>query len=182
MADKPIKTPLPGDLPEDWKLEQIVSPGGTEAGLTEKHGYNYLMAQINAAQRAVNAINEAFPWLAGLGEDGRVPADQLPSLDYVPNAEKGAANGVATLGPDGKVPEVQIPSLGYIPTSQKGAANGVASLGANKKIPSAQLPPPFVAQTTAPSDTRVFWVDTANGSIIKYHNGSAWVAVAGVWG
>jgi len=29
--------------------------------------------------------------------------------------------------------------------------------------------------TTAPSDTKLLWVDTANG--LKYHNGSAWVVV-----
>lgn len=93
MADKPILEPLPGDLPEDWKLEQIVSPGGTEAGLTEKHGYNYLMAQLNAAQRAVNAINEAFLRLASLGPDGKVPMEQLQptadSLNFGPNGTNG---------------------------------------------------------------------------------------------
>lgn len=124
MADKPIVKPLPGDLPEDWKLEQIVSPNGTEAGLTVKHGYNYLMAQINAAQAAINAINEAFPGLAGLGADGRVPPEQLPSLDYVPSAEKGKANGVATLGADGKVPTAQLQptadSLNFGPNGSNG--------------------------------------------------------------
>ena len=34
----------------------------------------------------------------------------------------------------------------------------------------------FVASATAP-DTKLLWIDTANGGIIKYHNGTAWVAV-----
>ena len=47
---------LPADLPEDWTQGQIVSPNGTEVGLSEKHGYNYLMQQVNAAQTAINNI------------------------------------------------------------------------------------------------------------------------------
>lgn len=48
--------------------------------------------------------------VAKLGEDGKVPADELPSMDYIPTSEKGAANGVATLGTDRKVPGEQLPS------------------------------------------------------------------------
>lgn len=36
-------------------------------------------------------------------------------------------------------------------------------------------PAPFVAGTSAPSDTTRLWIDTANG--LKYYNGSAWVIV-----
>lgn len=61
MAEKPIQTPLPADLPTDWVMDQIVSPGGTEVGLTQQHGYNYLNAAVNAAQQAINTINDAFP-------------------------------------------------------------------------------------------------------------------------
>ena len=51
---------LPADLPENWTRGQIVSPNGTETGLTEKHGYNYLMKQVNATQTEVNNINTAL--------------------------------------------------------------------------------------------------------------------------
>jgi len=40
----------------------------------------------------------------------------------------------------------------------------------------------WVAQNSAPTDTNVLWIDTANRSVIKYHNGSTWVACAGVFG
>lgn len=60
MATKPIQTPLSADLPTDWTMNQIVSPNGTEVGLSEQHGYNYLSAAVNAAQTAVNTINDAF--------------------------------------------------------------------------------------------------------------------------
>lgn len=47
---------LPADLPENWTMGQIISPDGTEVGLTEKHGYNYLMQQVNATQEEVNRL------------------------------------------------------------------------------------------------------------------------------
>ncbi len=65
MAEKPIKTPLPADLPENWNAGQIVAPDGTSVGLSEQHGYNYLMAAVNRAQRGVNEINDAFETVSG---------------------------------------------------------------------------------------------------------------------
>nr|DAU66767.1 MAG TPA: hypothetical protein [Caudoviricetes sp.] len=51
---------LPADLPENWTQGQIISPNGTEVGLTEQHGYNYLNAQVNAAQSEINTINTSL--------------------------------------------------------------------------------------------------------------------------
>ena len=70
MAENPIKTPLPADLPEDWTGGQTVAPTGAEVGLSEQHGYNYLMEEIG----------EAFSGLATLGPDGKVPGEQLPDI------------------------------------------------------------------------------------------------------
>lgn len=55
---------LPADLPENWTQGQTISPNGTETGLTEQHGYNYLMKQVNNTQTEVNGINEALPDVA----------------------------------------------------------------------------------------------------------------------
>lgn len=57
-------TKLPADLPENWTQGQTVSPNGTEVGLTEQHGYNYLMKQVNATQKEVNGIQDALPDVA----------------------------------------------------------------------------------------------------------------------
>lgn len=65
MAEKPLSAPLPADLPEDWTDGQIVVPYGPGAGLSEQHGYNYLMAAVNAAHRAVNAVNDGFGTISG---------------------------------------------------------------------------------------------------------------------
>lgn len=35
---------------------------------------------------------------------------------------------------------------------------------------------------TAPSDTGILWIDSGNSNILKFYNGSAWVAVGAVWG
>lgn len=35
---------------------------------------------------------------------------------------------------------------------------------------------------TAPSNTEILWVDTGNGGVMKYYNGTSWVATKAVWG
>lgn len=59
-----ISSNMPKDLPENWTENQYVSPGGVEVGLTEKHGYNYLMKQVNLAQKS---IEELDTYLSGVG-------------------------------------------------------------------------------------------------------------------
>lgn len=59
MADDILKNiPLPADLPENWTSQQTVAPTGAEVGMDEQHGYNYLMKQVNNAQKAAKALNE----------------------------------------------------------------------------------------------------------------------------
>lgn len=54
-----LAAPLPADLPTDWTQGQTVAPNGADAGLSQQHGYNYLMEQVNAAQSACNEIDAA---------------------------------------------------------------------------------------------------------------------------
>ena len=65
MANNPITVPLPQDLPETWAANQIVSPDGVSAGLTPQHGYNYLMQQVNNAQKAAQELGEGIAGLSG---------------------------------------------------------------------------------------------------------------------
>lgn len=78
-------------------------------------------------------------YLVTLGSDKKVPATYLPSMDYIPNSQKGAANGVATLNGAGKISSDQLPSSNGIPISDKGIAGGVATLDSSGKVPSSQL-------------------------------------------
>ena len=43
MAERPLPSPLPADLPENWALDQIVAPDGTSVWLSLQHGYYYIM-------------------------------------------------------------------------------------------------------------------------------------------
>lgn len=54
-----LSRPLPADLPTDWTQGQIIAPNGADAGLSQQHGYNYLMEQVNAAQSACNEIDKS---------------------------------------------------------------------------------------------------------------------------
>jgi len=48
--------------------------------------------------------------VATLGTDAKIPAAQLPAMNYIPTSQKASANGVATLGADAKVPKAQLPA------------------------------------------------------------------------
>lgn len=56
MAENVEYTPLPADLPEDWTVGQTVAPAGADVGLPPQYGFNYLNAQLNNTQRAVNQL------------------------------------------------------------------------------------------------------------------------------
>lgn len=36
--------------------------------------------------------------------------------------------------------------------------------------------------SSAPSNTGMLWIDSANSNVLKFYNGSSWVAVGAVWG
>lgn len=71
-----------------------------------------------------------------------------------------------------------------VQSSKIGQAGGVASLGANGKISKSQMPTTggYVRQDTAPADTSLLWMDSGNGDIVKYYNGTAWGPVPATWG
>lgn len=92
MANKPISSPLPANLPENWTIGQTVAPTGAEVGLGETYGYNYLMEQVNAAQAAVNTINNAFEGLPSQEDMDDLTAADIgytnPSLSGVSNVKQ----------------------------------------------------------------------------------------------
>ena len=95
--------PLPADLPTDWQTGQTVAPTGEEAGLSAKHGYNYLMEQVNAAQRAVNEaradIEEHFaasnPHHLTAADVGARPDTWTPTAQEVGAVPVGSAAAAA---------------------------------------------------------------------------------------
>lgn len=65
MPDNPITVPLPKDLPTNWSYGQTIGPNGTDVGLTQQYGYNYLMQQVNATQQAAEELGVGFTGLSG---------------------------------------------------------------------------------------------------------------------
>lgn len=73
MADDILKNiPLPADLPENWTSGQTIAPTGAEVGLDNQYGYNYLMRQVNNAQKAATALNEGKLGLHAAADNGIV--------------------------------------------------------------------------------------------------------------
>ena len=81
MAEMPLENLLPADLPEDWRVEQIIAPTGEEVGLSHQHGYNYLMEMVNRAHRGVNQINETLA--DGVGGGFVEMEESIPVSDRV---------------------------------------------------------------------------------------------------
>ena len=48
-------------------------------------------------------------------------------------------------------------------------------------LKSVTLPGGSYKGTSAPSDTNILWIDTGNGGIVKYYNGSAWTPITSTW-
>ena len=80
MANKPIPTPLIADLPEDWEINDTVSPSGTDVGLTEQHGYNV---------EAINTLNDGFENTGGF----TLMETSIPTADRQPNTLYGLILG-----------------------------------------------------------------------------------------
>lgn len=65
MPENPITVPLPQDLPTNWAYGQTIGPNGTDVGLPQQYGYNYLMQQVNAAQQAAEELGDGLAGLSG---------------------------------------------------------------------------------------------------------------------
>lgn len=123
MANNPITTPLPADLPTNWTYGQTIGASGTDVGLTAQHGYNYLMQQVNAAQQAATQIGQAFSGLPSLGSDGKIPATQLPAMNYDPagsaaTVQTNLTNHINNKSNPHNVTATQIGALGLIGGSE----------------------------------------------------------------
>ena len=67
-------------------------------------------AAQTAASQAQGAKTDAED-AAQRAEQAAEDAEAIAGGDFIPNSQKGVANGVATLGSDGKVPEGQLPEM-----------------------------------------------------------------------
>lgn len=171
--------PMTGDLNMNLhKVTGVAAPAAGTDAATKGYVDSAAGTRIPATQKGQAG------GVATLDDSGKVPASQLPSMDYVPNSQKGAAGGVATLDSSGKVPSAQLPSMDYISTSQKGAASGVAELDSTGRVPSTQLPSYvddavetyIVGSTAFASD----WLSTTNGgAALTPESGKIYIVLSG---
>ena len=61
----------------------------------------------------------------------------------------------------------------------------MAQLDASGKVPTTQLPTlgGHTAQKTAPANTKLLWIDTSDGNILKFYDSESqtWKPVGAVW-
>lgn len=170
-------------------------------GLNQWQGNEYPKRQDfvedNAAIDA--AIKARASETSGLAGTGRTTETVKANADAIAahKADKSNPHGV-TASQVGAVPTTRkinshalsadvtltAADVGAVPSADKGAANGIATLDAAGKVPKSQLPTTggYVRQGTAPADTSLLWVDSANGNVMKYYNGTAWAPVPATWG
>ena len=137
----PIQPPLAADLPTNWQPNQIVSPDGVSAGLSEQHGFNYLMEQVNAAQQGVNALGQAINGLPEPDEVGgyfQIPqGDNLPPASRQPNSLYGQTLTDYTAGPSPvsglSAAPLAAPAPAAAPTAAPRAAAPLAA-GASRQL------------------------------------------------
>ena len=103
-TNRPLPSPLPADLPEDWQDSQIVAPEGADVGLTEQHGYNYLMQQVNDAQRAANQLQESqTQFQENFQEDLEQKQDKITGTQGQVVGFDAQGNAVPQVAPSGGV-------------------------------------------------------------------------------
>lgn len=112
-----------------------------------------LKAQAQKAEgdgTKVQEIQAALKEKADL-KNGKVPAEQLPDMDYISSADRGVPGGVATLGSDGKVPGGQLPAMNCDPkgTAVTAVSNHNSSAAAHADIRQAVTDTQAAAQQAA---------------------------------
>ena len=119
---------------------------------------NTLTSSGQSVQDALDALNEAVSLVAG----GTIPEEGESAqwdLDMGGHAIHNVADPTA---------DADAATKGYVDEAGRTAAAQFSS-------------DVFHAGTTAPSNTKLLWVDTGNSKILKYYNGASWVGIKTTW-
>lgn len=115
-----LATKQPLITPEHKLPAELVEGGGGSAEWGGITGDIADQADLQAALGGKLGTDAVGVTVAEL-VDGKVPAEELPDMDYIPASEKGAANGVASLGANSIVPSAQLPTIPPAPIVASGA-------------------------------------------------------------
>lgn len=144
---------VPSDLPSGGTDGQILTktadgvawedaPEGGVTSFNSRTGAITPQAGDYTAEM-VGAVSESDVGVANgvaeLDSTGKVPASQLPSMDYIPNSEKGANSGVATLDASGKLNATQKPTytaneVGARPNTWTPTASDVGAVPTSRTV------------------------------------------------
>ena len=144
---------VPSDLPSGGTDGQILTKtadgaawkNAPEGGVTSFNGRTGAITPQEGDYTAemVGAVSEEDVGVANgvaeLDSTGKVPASQLPSMDYIPTSEKGANSGVATLDASGKLTSAQKPTytadeVGARPDTWTPSASDVGAVPTSRTV------------------------------------------------
>ena len=119
-------------------------------------------------------VKTANGWVAvGCGTTGSSGSGTGGSSYTLPIANATTLGGVKPVSKTSEMTQaVGIDSEGRLYTKP-----GTGGSGSGGGLSSA-----YYVGATAPSDTGILWIDSGNSNVLKFYNGSAWVAVGAVWG
>ena len=140
---------------------------------------------IDFGQEAIDAINEINAAVNNAKSELQAAVDQasadidnlvkqLPSNwdDYL----NKNANNVMNSGSKITMASNYTPSGNYDVTTKTYVDSAIST------ATSAIVTDIYKASSTAPSNTKLLWIDTGDSNILKYYNGSAWTPVVVAWG
>lgn len=139
---------------------------------------------IDFGQEAINAINEINATVDNAKSELQAAVDQasadidnlvkqLPS-DWDDYLNKNA-NNVMNSGSKITMASNYTPSGNYDVTTKTYVDSAIST------ATSAIVTDIYKASSTAPSNTKLLWIDTGDSNILKYYNGSAWTPVVVAW-
>ena len=131
-------------------------------------------------QKILESVAYVYANRAPLDEGGKIPEENLPvqgGLAIQAEAPENTKLGWIDTGNGGILKYYDAVSESWKP---------VAPIDENGKIPEEYLPVlgGHKAQATAPSNTNLLWIDTANDNLIKFYDAASetWKPATAVWG
>ena len=150
----------------------------TIMGLLGAQSIDFGQEAINAINQINTAVGNAKSELQAAVDQASIDIDnlvkQLPSNwdDYL----NKNANNVMNSGSKITMASNYAPSGNYDVTTKTYVDSAIST------ATSAIVTDIYKASSTAPTNTKLLWIDTGNSNVLKYHNGSSWTPVVVAWG
>lgn len=164
----------------------------TDGAMTQKATSE---AIINASPKVQNVVMSEASWegsgpytqvlnLSGITPNSKIDMQaDAGTISAIVSGEFSVTikndNGVVTAYAVGKKPALDL-TLQLIATEVIKVNAGDVVWGS--PLVGTGLAGSFVASATAPTDLHRLWIDVSSSNLLKYYNGSEWVAISAAWG